>query len=127
MIITTTGEYQSRLSDSYRSTFNFNLMASITAAVSAAAVLAVDAITYQLKENFLSIGYFIAYCIPLITNNLMLLQFCTIILVVRKRFEWINEMLENTAITSYTKVFLQSCQMSIVHLKRYTQKSAEET
>lgn len=117
-VIIRTGEYQLRVSDSYRSAFYLNLIASIIAVVSATIVVIGDAMTYYKKrKHYRSIGYLIAYSIPLITNNLMLLQFCTIVLIIKRRFQWTNEILEDATITSYSKIFEQSCKIPVIHVR----------
>lgn len=42
-------------------------------------------------------GDFVTYCLPLFTTSFMLLQFCTYLAIIKQRYNWLNQQIENIA------------------------------
>lgn len=81
---------KSDISSSYLKQQRYATAGTLFASTSVLIVFVFDVLCYADKFNVTVVGNNIAYCVPLITTNCMLLQFCTYAMVLKQRFKWLN-------------------------------------
>lgn len=78
---------------SYKKSKRWIIVATVLLIIYLSLILIFNIITYGSRTDVVFVGEVIAYVCPTIINTVMELQFCTMVLVLRRRFYWINNKL----------------------------------
>lgn len=78
------------INQTYHNAKYHEIIATTFATISVLIVIIFDTLCYTNSFNIITIGNSIAYCVPLVTTNYMVLQFCTYSMLLKQRFKWLN-------------------------------------
>lgn len=78
-------------------------------------VMILEEITYFSSKAaiVLEIGVFVTYCLPLMCTTAMLLQFCTFLAIIKQRYSWLNQKIENIAALCSQRTLYKESKMKI--------------
>lgn len=79
-------------------------------------ILILEEVTFVLNDEItVEIGDNIAYCLPIVYTSYVLIQFCSILGIIKQRYHRLNQQIEEIAILCKEQMILYKCRIKAVN------------